>query len=128
MPKHFRISSSLKDIIGRDLITNDFVAVFELVKNSFDAHAKRVDIVFDEDRLWVIDNGKGMSEDDILKKWLFVAFSAKATGEEDQALSQDFRDKIAVRRGYAGNKGIGRFSCDRLGRNLALYSRREVAH
>jgi len=125
LPKHFRISSSLKDIIGRDLITNDFVAVFELVKNSFDAHAKRVDIVFDEDRLWVIDNGKGMSEDDILKKWLFVAFSAKATGEEDQALSQDFRDKIAVRRGYAGNKGIGRFSCDRLGRNLALYSRRE---
>jgi hypothetical protein len=35
---HFKISSALKDIIGRDLITNDFVAIFELVKNSYDAH------------------------------------------------------------------------------------------
>lgn len=28
----FRISSHLKDIIGRDLVTNEFVALFELVK------------------------------------------------------------------------------------------------
>ena len=27
----FKISSGLKSIIGRDLITNDFVAIFELV-------------------------------------------------------------------------------------------------
>ncbi len=127
MARHFRISSSLKDIIGRDLITNDFVAVFELVKNSFDAHAHRVDIIVEEDRLWVIDDGKGMSEDDLIDKWLFVAFSAKATGEEDAALSSDFRDKISLRRGYAGNKGIGRFSCDRLGSSLVLYSRQEGA-
>ena len=37
----FRISSHLKDIIGRDLVTNQFVAIFELVKNSFDAGAKK---------------------------------------------------------------------------------------
>ncbi|MCO7557623.1 ATP-binding protein [Metapseudomonas otitidis] len=42
----FRISSHLKDIIGRDLVTNQFVAIFELVKNSFDAGAKKVDIEF----------------------------------------------------------------------------------
>ena len=127
MAKYFRISSSLKDIIGRDLITNDFVAIFELVKNSFDAHARRVDIVLAGGTLWIVDNGKGMSEVDLLEKWLFVAFSAKATGEEDAGLSKDFRDKIAVRRGYAGNKGIGRFSCDRLGKTLVLHSRREGA-
>ncbi|KTE36431.1 MULTISPECIES: ATP-binding protein [unclassified Sphingopyxis] len=125
MARYFRISSSLKDIIGRDLITNDFVAVFELVKNSFDAHARRVDIVLAGGTLWIVDDGKGMSEEDLLEKWLFVAFSAKATGEEDDGLSQDFRDKIAVRRGYAGNKGIGRFSCDRLGKSLVLHSRQE---
>jgi signal transduction histidine kinase len=122
-PQHFRISSSLKDIIGRDLITNDFVAVFELVKNSFDAHAKRVDIVFEKSRLWIVDDGKGMSESDVLGKWLFVAFSAKKTGEEEESLPETFRDKISLRRGYAGNKGIGRFSCDRLGQSLALHTR-----
>lgn len=28
----FKISSALKDLIGKDLITNDNVAIFELVK------------------------------------------------------------------------------------------------
>lgn len=50
----FRVSSALKDILGRDLITDDFIAVFELVKNSFDAHATRVDIKFEN-----IENGNG---------------------------------------------------------------------
>ncbi|WP_440409444.1 ATP-binding protein [Neorhizobium petrolearium] len=120
----FRISSALKDVIGRDLITNEFVAIFELVKNSFDAHANWVSIEFDEDKISIIDDGKGMSQADIQEKWLFVAYSAKRTGTEDDSLPDDYRDLISVRRGYAGNKGIGRFSCDRLGARLDLYSRK----
>lgn len=119
----FRISSALKDVIGRDLITNDFVAIFELVKNSFDAHAKHVQIEFDEDSVTIVDDGKGMSKNDLISKWLFVAYSAKKTGEEDTGLPRDYRDEISERRGYAGNKGIGRFSCDRLGTTLDLYTR-----
>lgn len=119
----FRISSALKDIIGRDLITNDAVAIFELVKNSFDAHAKKVNIEFDEDSITIIDDGKGMSRDDIISKWLFVAYSAKKSGDEDIDLPKDYRDQITQRRGFAGNKGIGRFSCDRLGTRLELFSR-----
>ena len=38
-PLTFKVSSSLKSVIGRDLITNDFVAIFELVKNSFDLYS-----------------------------------------------------------------------------------------
>lgn len=123
MSQNFKVSSALKDIIGRDLITNDLVAVFELVKNAFDAHASRVDIVVTPDTIAIADDGKGMSQADILDKWLFVAYSAKKSGEEDAALPQDYRDRIGVRRGYAGSKGIGRFSCDRLGSRLDLYSR-----
>ena len=37
---NFKVSSGLKNIIGRDLIINDTVAIFELVKNAFDADAK----------------------------------------------------------------------------------------
>ena len=59
--QRFKISSALKDIIGRDLITNDFVAIFELVKNSFDAHATHVDVIFDAGRIWVVDDGKGLA-------------------------------------------------------------------
>lgn len=116
----FKISSGLKNIIGKDLITDEFVAVFELVKNSYDAGARHVKIIFEDlrtDRAKIIiqDDGKGMDFKDINDKWLFVAHSAKKTGEED-----DYRNKINIKRYYAGAKGIGRFSCDRLGERLKL--------
>ena len=38
----FKISSALKDLVGKDLITSDNVAIFELVKNSYDAYANHV--------------------------------------------------------------------------------------
>jgi len=125
--EHFRVSSHLKDIIGRDLVTNEFVAVFELVKNAFDAKARRVDIAFDidNDEIWIVDNGKGMDEAAIRDRWLFVAYSAKADGSEDDQTGGDYRDRIRPHGQYAGSKGIGRFSCDTLGATLKLYSRRK---
>lgn len=124
---NFRVSSALKDIIGRDLITDDYIAIFELVKNSYDAHASRVDIVFsniadsDHSNIIIKDNGKGMSFTDLSEKWLFVGYSAKKEGLEDK----DYRDKIYQTRQYAGAKGIGRFSCDRLGKALRLESTKQ---
>ena len=121
----FKVSTHLKDIIGRGLVTNQFVAVFELVKNSLDANASRIDIVFDlnEDRIWIIDDGKGMDANTLRERWLFVAYSAKSDGTEDAAIQGDYRDRIRAPKQYAGSKGIGRFSCDTLGKHLVLYSR-----
>lgn len=119
----FRISSALKDLVGKDLITSDNVAVFELVKNSYDAYANKVDITFSEDRIIITDNGKGMSFDDLKNKWLFLGFSEKKDGSVNQEKQKSYRDKI--KRYYAGAKGIGRFSCDRLGRFMALTTRHE---
>ena len=115
---HFDVSSGLKSVLGSDLITDDEVAIFELVKNSFDADAKLVTIHFEADRIIVSDNGQGMSYDDIRSKWLFVAYSSKRNSNRN-----DFRDDIADRRSYAGSKGIGRFSSDRLGSIVRLQTR-----
>ena len=119
----FKVSSALKNIIGSDLISDDFIAVFELVKNSYDAHATRVDVIFkniysENAKIIIKDNGKGMDYDDLINKWLFVAYSAKKEGTEED--SYNYRDKIKIKRAYAGAKGIGRFSCDRLGHELYL--------
>ena len=121
----FRVSTHLKDIIGRELVTNEFVAIFELVKNSFDARANHVYIEIDPEsnQIAIADDGKGMSLKDIKEKWLFVAYSAKADGTEDKEISKDYRDKFQSSRSYAGNKGIGRFACDTLGARLQLFSR-----
>ncbi len=119
----FKISSALKDIIGRDLINDDFIAIFELVKNSYDAYATKVkirsnDIYSENPSINIEDNGKGMNYNDLENKWLFVAYSAKKDGTENKDLN--FRDKIQVQRAFAGAKGIGRFSCDRLGKTLYI--------
>lgn len=121
-PENFKISAALKDIIGKELITDEFVAVFELVKNSFDANATKVEVIFENNyepnkaKIIIKDNGKGMNYSDLTDKWLFVAYSAKKLGKENE----DYRDKIKTQRVFAGAKGVGRFSCDRLGRFLNL--------
>lgn len=120
----FRVSSGLKTIIGKELITDDFIAIFELVKNSFDAQAKNVHIFFKNiddinAKIIIQDDGDGMDFDDIEKKWLFVAYSEKKEHEKD------YRDKINNKsRIFAGAKGIGRFSCDRLGGGLKVYTKK----
>ena len=116
----FRVSSYLKDIIGRDLVTNEFVAIFELVKNAFDAGTSRVDIIFNpaDATITIVDDGHGMSRDDLRDKWLFVAHSDKAL----QA-GNDYRALIRPAGQMAGSKGIGRFAGDTLGEGLELYSR-----
>lgn len=117
-PASFRANAGIKDIVGRGLIYDDNIAIIELVKNSKDAGSPDVNIEFknilDEGRslseIIICDRGSGMSRDDILNKWLNIAFSEKK--------NKNSKNKI-----YAGNKGVGRFSCDRLGRELVLYTR-----
>ena len=61
-----------------------------------------------------------MTLDDLKNKWLFLAYSAKKDGTEDseEEKQQSYRDNI--NRHYAGAKGVGRFSCDRLGKYLNI--------
>lgn len=113
----FKVSAELKNILGKDLITSPNIAILELVKNSYDADATKVDITFEADRLVIADNGKGMSLSDLINKWLFVAYSAKSDGTEDQSYRSKFK------RHYAGAKGIGRMSCDRLARYVTITTR-----
>lgn len=124
MDWNFKVSTGLKNIIGRELITNEFIAIFELVKNSYDAGAKKVVIIFeniysDQSKITISDDGHGMNAEDIRNKWLFVAYSEKVEGKRTGTYRDNFSERV-----YAGAKGVGRFSCDRLGGNLKLYSKK----
>ena len=113
---HFKVNAAIKNIIGKELIYSDNIAIVELIKNAKDAGARKTDVrFFNENRsgvdskIVIADNGRGMSINDIETKWLNVAFSEKKQFSEDIL--------------YAGNKGVGRFSCDRLGSKLTLYTK-----
>ena len=119
----FRVSAGLKNLIGRDLISDKYIAVFELVKNSYDAGASLVKISYlvsfdGTGRIIISDNGSGMTYEDIIKKWLFVAYSEKKPQNRSQL---SYREEI--KREVAGAKGVGRFSCDRLGASLRLMTK-----
>jgi len=124
----FRTNILLKSIIGKDLITDDSVAVLELVKNCFDAGSNDAKIIFrdvihnkqlqdykksNNSKIIIKDTGSGMSEYDLINKWLNIAYSEKKSKKEKYS------------RQLAGNKGVGRFSCDRLGKSLIIYTKRE---
>lgn len=124
----FRISTGLKNIIGKELINNDDIAIFELVKNSYDAKAKHVKIIFKDilgprsnAKIFIVDDGKGMSFNDIKEKWLSVGFSEKKFEVPEEVINK--KGVLSRNRAYAGAKGIGRFSADRLGRFMSLYTR-----
>ena len=110
--RHFKTHADLKNIIGQDLINDDDIAIVELVKNGIDAGAGKVTIEFSKDKsaIFIEDNGSGMSEFDIDNKWLNIAYSEK-------------KHSVHTGRVLAGNKGVGRFACDRLGRKLNMFTR-----
>jgi signal transduction histidine kinase len=108
-------------LIGSELISDDVVAVTELVKNAHDADASFVSLQFvsvtgGEGEIIVRDDGRGMDLATLLTRWMQPAGSAK--GREGT------RFTLAGRR-VLGEKGVGRFATDKLASRLELASRCE---
>lgn len=114
MQKNFTIDARALIHLGRESIKNHTTALIELVKNSYDADANIVEVeIFnnaDHRFIRIADDGDGMTEDDIDKKWLRIGFSHKKT---EKSSSKKNRRKT-------GEKGIGRLSADRLGEILEI--------
>ncbi|MDR0863586.1 MAG: ATP-binding protein [Candidatus Symbiothrix sp.] len=145
---HFSANAKLGNLIGRELITNNIIAVFELVKNSYDAFADNVEIKFvnfsttgkDEDltlkstevlsrpnsEIVISDNGKGMSFDEIKHNWMEIGTTNK---ENIVSSTSNANGRKDIKRVINGEKGIGRFGADKLGADLEMvavdYSGRE---
>src|SRR5262245_128892 len=111
-----RARARLISLIGEDLISDEAVAVVELVKNAYDADAGVVSVNFDgSDKLVVEDDGHGMSLDTVLATWF-----------EPGTISKRQTDRSPMGRIYQGAKGIGRFASARLAETLLLESRAKL--
>ena len=119
---HFKFDVSTFRLLGRELITDRITALFELVKNCYDANAKKVDITFEqlnplseESRIVIQDDGLGMSFEDIRDKWMVIGTSSKRRKRNSPA---------PFNRVVAGKKGVGRFAVDKLGGKLVMKTKR----
>ena len=100
---------------GSDLVTNDCVAIAELVKNSYDAFAIRVSVNIELDKISIADDGCGMTAEIIRDAWAVIATPHKQR--------KPFIEKNGKVRRVSGNKGLGRFSAARLGRYLKIVTK-----
>lgn len=117
----FRFHPRVFAALGADLVTNDVVAVIELVKNSYDAFAENIWIRFREDLegryIEIEDDGIGMTRDIIENVWCLVATPYKATNTYVQSGMKQRR--------VTGEKGLGRLSAARLGQRLEMMTQSE---
>lgn len=118
----FKPRARLLVLLGEQLITNEVIAVVELVKNAYDADATRVNVVLEDSsqpekgRIVVKDNGLGMSLDTILNVWLEPATDFRQKQREQQKRTGKGRHPL-------GEKGVGRFAAHKLGNIVELVTR-----
>lgn len=135
----FRPRARIIKTIGEELISNDVVAIIELVKNSYDADASIVTITFegtvqeqqeevtkknkkaakkkkvllkDSAKITIYDDGSGMSLNTIKTAWMEPATIVKKVNKNSPG-----------RRKYTGEKGIGRFASAKLSSRLKIITR-----
>lgn len=109
--------------LGDQLIKDEGIALFELVKNAYDADATKTEITLkniDEEGKGIIvikDDGCGMSWDTIKNAWLEPGTDFR----EKQVSSGERTPKF--HRTPMGQKGIGRFGAHKLGKEIKLITR-----
>ncbi|MGC2518680.1 MAG: sensor histidine kinase [Burkholderiales bacterium] len=114
----FEASARLQRLFGRELIPDDDSAVEELTKNAYDSNASEVTITIvrpsgDRDgEIEIRDNGLGLSLTEFNRVWMRAGYSEKA----GQPLPGTGRVQV-------GEKGIGRFAADKLGRHLIVLTK-----
>lgn len=120
---HFKFDVSTFRLLGRELITDRITALFELVKNCYDANAEKVDISFEslnplseKSRIIIRDDGLGMTFEDIRDKWMVIGTSSKRRKKTSPA---------PYYRIVAGKKGVGRFAVDKLGGKLVMKTKKK---
>jgi len=125
-PIPFRFHPRVFAALGADLVTSDLVAIIELVKNSYDAFATRVDVRFLHGKdgalfIEIEDDGLGMDDTTIENVWCMVATPFR---EQNRKSEMKVGGEKKIRR-VSGAKGLGRLSVARLGAGLELLTRQK---
>ncbi|MEN5378772.1 sensor histidine kinase [Sphingobacterium kitahiroshimense] len=129
----FKVSARTAKLIGLENFSTEEGAIIELVKNTYDADSKNCLLIFDLiqksnegdagvsinkefSKIYIIDNGIGMTEKIISNQWMTI-------GTDDKL----YEHTSGHGRIKTGAKGIGRFALNRLGllTNLSTVSQQD---
>lgn len=114
---HIRFAADVLRRLGEELNPGIDQGIIELVKNAYDANARscEVELISTESpggAIRIVDNGDGMTGEQILGGWLVVGRSAKRLGKATR-----------LGRRPVGSKGLGRLAALRMGDSAHLTTR-----
>jgi len=112
----FRFSPKILARLGEELNQSADQSISELVKNAYDADARRcvielIDVTQPGGKIVVSDDGDGMTPEVIRDQWLVLGKSSK-----------NVSNKTKLGRAPAGSKGLGRLAALRMGSEVVLSS------
>ena len=117
----FRPRARLLQLLGDELIGSSRLAVFELVKNAYDADANEVlvtiNLALDKPMITVTDDGEGMSLDLLQSVWLVPADDHRQR-QRKMSMRSSKHNRLPL-----GEKGLGRFAVHKLGNRIRLTTR-----
>ncbi|MFC1348828.1 MAG: ATP-binding protein [gamma proteobacterium symbiont of Phacoides pectinatus] len=114
------VDLNVLDHLGINLYSNIAAVLTEAVANAWDADAEMVDIKIDPDRNWIeiVDDGVGMSVDDMNGKYLRVGYRRR---DEDT----EHGKTTAKGRPVMGRKGLGKLSLFSIANVIEVESARD---
>lgn len=117
----FRPRARILQLLGDELIGSPRLAVFELVKNAYDADAETVRVILNDIErrdasIVVADDGDGMTFETIRDIWL-------VPGHDHRARQRKELRRTRLNRLPLGEKGLGRFAAHKLGNRIELVTR-----
>lgn len=111
-----KISLNIIEHLGINLYSNLPAVLSEIVANSWDADATEVQMNIEgTTKIEIIDNGIGMSEEDINEKFLLVGYKKRERG---------FVQTLKGRK-VMGRKGIGKLSLFSIANKITIISKKE---
>lgn len=122
MSHSFTVRARVLRQLGDELIRSPGLAVFELVKNAYDADATYCDVSMqnttDTQRGIIIveDNGSGMSPEVMQNVWMVI-------GTDYRARQREKHQRTKLGRFPQGNKGLGRLAVHKLGEHITVITR-----
>lgn len=90
------------ELLSKDLYTNMYFVLAELIANSYDADAENVYVYIDDNEIRVEDDGTGMSSDNLNDKYLLVGGESR-NSEKNARTPKKKRLKM-------GRKGVGKLA------------------
>lgn len=125
----FRTKARAVDLLGKGQIADLPTAITELWKNGYDAYADNLKANLyregynglSKSYFIISDDGKGMSDTDILDKWLVLGTDSKSRAELEEESEDTLWKKPRIK---AGEKGIGRLSVAYLGNPMLMLTKK----